>query len=152
MDGKFEKRKRLSFYKPNKSTTGGAMQFDLNEEKESIFLEMARQKDEHSFDWQNKIAFKLSLSDIGKLLAVLEGKIKAINLYHDPSKGNYSIAEDTKNTALSISKGDSFGFYLKISQQAKDGSVNAIQCSLSDDEAIILSKAFEVAIKKIVGW
>ena len=152
METKFEKRKRLNFYKPNKSNSGGAMQFDLNAEKESIFLEMARQKDEHTFDWQNKITFKLSITDIGKILTVLEGKLKVINLYHDPSKGNYQIAEDTKNTALNVSKGDSFGFYVKISQQAKDGTVNAIPCSLSDDEAIVLVKGLEIAIQRIIGW
>ena len=149
MESKF--KSKLSFYKPNKGGSGAAVQFDLNKEKQSVFVEIARQSGERAFDWQNKIVFKLSLMDLGKLLLVLGGKSKQMQLFHDPSKGEYALAKETKNATFALTKGD-YGFFLKISQQSQEGALNSIQISLADEEAIVLELALKKAAEEIVDW
>ncbi len=149
MDQKF--RSKLRFYKPNKSGQGSACQFDFSPEKQSVFLEIARQKEEKMFDWENKLTFKLADTDISKVLLVLKGRAKLANLYHEPGKGGYSSSEDTKNNALSLLRTES-GYSLKLSQQTKDGKVNAMQINLSEDEALLLELMLEEAIRKIYKW
>lgn len=153
MDSKMESKfkNKLSFYKPNRSGAGSAVQFDLNAEKQSVFVEISRQSGEKTFDWANKITFKLSLMELGKLLSVLRGKVPQIQLYHDPSKGDYAVAKETKNATLALSKSD-YGFFFKITQQSQDGKLNSIQTSFTDDEAIILETVFTKAITEIAGW
>jgi hypothetical protein len=94
----------------------------------------------------------LSTTDLGKILAVIKGRMKTVNLYHDPSKGNYKLAQDTKNTTLAISKGELYGFYLKVSQQSSTGQVVGINLPLSDDEAVVLEIGLEKAVERIIGW
>ena len=149
MESKF--KNKLSFYKPNKSGSGAAVQFDLNKEKQSVFVEISRQSGERAFDWANKIVFKLSLMELGKLLLVLTGKTKQIQLFHDPSKGEYALAKETKNATLSFTKGD-YGFFLKISQQSQAGELNSIQISLADEEAMVLEILLKEAVEEISGW
>ena len=142
---------KLAFYKPNKSGAGSAIQFDLNKDKQSVFVEISRQVGERVFDWANKITFKLSLMDLGKLLVVLSGKSKQVQLFHDPSKGEYALAKETKNATLSLTKGD-YGFFLKVSQQSQEGALNSIQISLADDEAMVLEILLRKAVEEIGGW
>ena len=144
-------KQRLSYYKPNKGGAGAAVQFDLNAEKQSVFVEIARQSGEKAFNWQEKMVFKLALSDMGKLLLVLRDKVKTTQLFHDPSKGEYALAKETKNATLSLTKGD-YGYFLKVSQQGQDGNLNSIQMALADDEALVLSIMLEKAVEKSVGW
>lgn len=144
-------QKKLSFYKPNKTLQGAACQFDFAIDKEAIFLEMAKQKEERSFDWANKLIFKLAEVDIAKILLVLKGKTKMANLFHDPNKGNYASSEDTKNNALVVQLTD-YGYQFKLSQQQKDGKVNAYQINLSADEAMLLEIMMEESIRKMYKW
>ncbi|MFH1443747.1 MAG: hypothetical protein ABIG96_06950 [Candidatus Micrarchaeota archaeon] len=144
-------RNQLKFYKPNKAMQGSACQFDFAVEKESIFFEIARQKEERAFDWGSKLSFKLADVDISKILLVLKGRSKMANLFHDPNKGEYASSADTKNNALVVTKGD-FGYLFKLSSQSKDGQVNAMQINLSDDEAMLLEIMLEEAIRKIYKW
>ncbi|MEK6954947.1 MAG: hypothetical protein AABX01_08090 [Candidatus Micrarchaeota archaeon] len=141
----------LKFYKPNKQMQGSACQFDFAPEKQAVFFEIGKQLEERKFDWANKLAFKMADVDICKILLVLKGRSKLANLFHDPGKGNYASSEDTKNNALVVQKGD-FGYFFKLSQQTKDGKVNAMQISLSEDEALLLELMLEEAIRKIYKW
>ncbi|MEW5955065.1 MAG: hypothetical protein AB1626_00825 [Candidatus Micrarchaeota archaeon] len=151
-------RNKYSVYKPNKAGSGAAVQFDLNKDKRCVFVEAARQTAvpagstaQHAFDWANKLVFKLGATDVGKLLTVLEGRVKAVDLFHDPSKGGYTLAAETKNSALSLAKGE-YGFFLKVSSQARDGAVQAITLGVSEDEAALLRVLFAKAIESIYGW
>lgn len=143
--------KKFKVYKPNKTGNGAALQFDFNEEKKSVFVEMAKQTGPQLFDWQNKLSFKMAVTDISKLLLVLEGKLKNIELFHDPSKGGYAVSAETRNSTVSFMKMDR-GFYFKLSTQAQAGQVASVAIPLSDDEAIILRILLEKAVEKIYGW
>jgi len=143
---------KFAIYKPNKTTSGSAVQFDFNKEKKSVFVDAAKQKaNEQVFDWQNKLSFKLSTTDMAKLLVVLRGKLPSLELFHDPGKGSYASSADTKNSTLSLSKGER-GYYLKLSTQKKTGEVTAINIGISEDEAIVLQLLMEEAIRKSYGW
>jgi len=151
-------RTKYSIYKPNKMGSGAAVQFDLNKDKRCVFVEAARQAPvsqdssaQHAFDWANKLVFKLGATDVGKLLAVLENRVKSVDLFHDPSKGSYSLAAETKNSALSLGRAER-GFFLKLSSQARDGSVQAVTISVSEDEAMLLRVLLAKAIESIYGW
>ncbi len=146
-----EPQPRLSYYKPNKTNTGAAIQFDLNAQKQSIFLEAASQSGEQSFDWGKKIIAKLDVVDIGKLLAVLVGASKFSKIFHDPSKRE-GYTGSTLNTTIELTKGVQYGYFLKISQQSSDKSVKSISLGLSDDEAQVLRVLLERAIERIYGW
>jgi hypothetical protein len=151
-------KNKFSVYKPNKNSSGSAVQFDFNREKQCIFLEAARQvasqaqgAQQNAFDWENKIVFKLGLTDMGKLLAVLQGRIKSVDLFHDPSKGQYTLGTEVKNNAVSFSKGD-YGYFLKVSSQGRDGKVSAIQISITEDEAALLQVLLAKAVEESLGW
>lgn len=149
MESKF--KNKLSFYKPNKTGSGSAVQFDLNASKQSVFVEISHQNGERSFDWANKITFKLSLMELGKLLSVLKGRAPQVQLYHDPSKGDYALAKEMKNATLALSRSD-YGYFLKITQQGQDGKLNTIQTNFTEDEGIILEVVFAKAVTEIAGW
>ena len=142
--------KRLSFYKPNKRGTGAAVQFDFNPEKECLFLEAAKQTGEQAFGWDKKLVLKIGVADAGKILALLCGKAEKADLFHDPTKSKASDGK-IKNTALSMQKGG-FGYFLKVSAQGADGSVDTVQLALGDDEAIVLRLMLETAVRRIYGW
>ncbi|MFH1107566.1 MAG: hypothetical protein V1787_06780 [Candidatus Micrarchaeota archaeon] len=145
--------KKLVFYKATKSLSGSAVQFDLNAQKEAVFLELSRQKGEREFDWQNKLSFKLAAADIGKLLLVLKRRVPSIELFHDPGKGGYSLGEIARNNTLSFSRDDKSGrFSIRVGQQAADGSVNSISAFLSEDEALLLELMLGRALERIYGW
>jgi hypothetical protein len=147
-----EYRPKLSFYKPNKTGSGAAAQFDYNPEKKAVFLEMARQTGEKAFDWEHKLALKLAMTDCTKLLTVLLGKAPKTELFHDPSKGDYATSQATKNSTLTLQKGTQYGYYLKLSLQGQDGKVESIPLNLSDDEAIILDAGLKLAVEGMIGW
>ncbi|MBI5036146.1 hypothetical protein HZC09_02270 [Candidatus Micrarchaeota archaeon] len=150
--------KKFSVYKPNKKMAGAAFQFDFNPAKESVFVEAALQAGEQ-FNWNEKVIVKLSVGDLAKLLLVLEGKKKSIELFHDSTKTNKpeepSAKPETgaslKNTSLSLVKGD-YGFFIKAARQLGDGKVNVVNMPLSDDEGVCLEVLFRQAIARVYGW
>lgn len=141
---------KFCIYKPNRTNTGSALQMDYNAIKKCTFLEMAKQTGEQKFDWANKLVFKMNDVDLAKILLVLEGKKQTAELFHDPNKGKEAPGE-IKNNTLSVSKG-TFGFFIKLSQQKQDATVVSVNCSLSDEEALIASVLMRNAIEKTYGW
>lgn len=144
-----EWKKKLSLYKPNKRLSGSAVQLDFNKEKQSVFLEAAMQVEEQKFNWNEKIIFKLNDVDLAKMLTVMEGKAKGIELFHDPTKARAET--EKKNATLSFFKGD-YGYFLKVTTQGFDGSLKSVGISISEEEAVMLRIAFQKAIEEIVGW
>ncbi len=154
-------REKFSIYKANKAGKGSAAQFDFNKEKKSIFLEMAPQLStgEQAFNWNEKLILKLSLTDIAKLLTVLNGKNKTLDLFHDPTKSkevqqkslDAAPSDAKKNATLNFSQLDR-GYYLKLSTQNQTGAVTSLAISISDDEAVTLKLLLEDAVRKSYDW
>lgn len=133
-------------YKPNNQKTGSALSIDFNKAKKSIFLEFSKQKDEKSFDWENKLILKLNIADIAKICVLYKDKKEELTLYHDPSKGQYEST--TKNNILKITKSN-YGINFKINQQEKDSTLNTISINLSEDEMYTLFVLFNKVIEEI---
>lgn len=131
---------------------GSAISFDFNKEKESVFMEIASQKDEKTFDWEKRITMKLSVTDISKIIYALQER-KEMQIFHDPNKNEFAQGKtDTaKNTSLTINAMDT-GFYFKVGEQGKDNSLNSKSINVSNEEAITLKIVLMKAIEKIYDW
>lgn len=149
-EGKVKNTKPYYIYKANKNNTGAALQVDLNIKKGAVFLECANQRSEDRFDWENKVTIKLSSSDIGQILEVLEGHTQTIKLFHQPSKGEYKTAQNVKNVALTFTS-NTRGYNLTVSQQTTNG-IKRVSINISKAEGIVLRILLSSAIKKIYGW
>ena len=145
-----DKPKPFTIYKANKNQTGSALKIDFNKIKKIVFLECAHQKSEDRFDWENKITVKLSPTDISKILEVLEDKSKNIKLFHQPSKGEYKLANDVKNTVVDLSS-TNFGYSMRISRQTTSG-LKAININISKNEAIIMRILLLKAVEMFYSW
>ncbi len=152
-ESKFENKfeNKFKVYKPNKTGTGSAVQFDFNAEKKSVFVEAAKQTGPQAFGWSDKLTFKMAIVDMAKLLIVLSGKAANAELFHDPSKGGYAISADTRNSTVSFSK-MATGYYFKLSTQDQKGQVVSIAIPISEDEAMVLKILLEKAIEKSFNW
>ncbi len=144
--------KKIVFYRANKFIKGSALSFDFNKEKESVFMEIASQKDEKTFDWEKRITMKLSVTDISKIIYCIENR-KDVQIFHDPNKNEFAQGKtDTaKNTSFNISILDT-GFNIKVGEQGKDGMLTSKMISISNDEAITLRILLEKAVEKIFDW
>ena len=144
--------KKIVFYRANKMIKGTALSFDFNKEKESVFMEIASQKEEKAFDWEKRITMKLSVTDISKLIYSFEQR-KDVQIFHDPNKNEFAQGKtDTaKNTSFNITMLDS-GFNIKVGEQGKDGMLTTKMITISNDEAITLKILLEKAIEKIYDW
>ena len=142
---------KVCIYKPSRSGSGGAVQFDLNIGKRAVFVEAAAQKDEQTFDWERKIVLKLSVFELAKLCTVFDGKLPKAELFHVPSKSKFVTDSNVQNTTLSVQRGQ-YGFFFKVSEQDQSRAVRAVQVPLSEDEALLLSTVFKAAMVKIYGW
>lgn len=150
--------KSCVFYKAHNEGNGSASQWNLGSNKDSVFLEMANQKGKDNkgnanFDWDNKIRFKLGVSDIGELLAVLVGlqagvgqfdtsKKKHKGLYHSNSNGN---------SILYFGKDDIGRFRIYLSAKRGDERT-VVQHTITKGEACILSTLLRRAVEVIYMW
>lgn len=143
----------VAVYKPNNKNTGTAAQFKMGNKRDCMFLEVAKQvrpkEDKSPYDWTNKFTVKLGVSDIGKILALLNGALPPSNdpqkedlgLFHNNAKGNKVIKFKKQNN----------GYYVKIS--CKEGEkVDNVAFPLSVDEAELLRIALVRGYEIILGW
>lgn len=145
-------------YKARNNGSGAASQFSLSGKKDSVFLEMANQtgKDNNgnaSFDWGNKIRFKLGISDIGEVLSVLVGLQKGVGQYdseREKFKGLYH-SNKSGNAILYFGKDESGRFGICLSVK-KDGDQTRVQHSMTKGEACVLAVLLRHAVKVMYGW
>ncbi|MBM4048706.1 MAG: hypothetical protein FJ279_26685 [Planctomycetes bacterium] len=134
-------------YKPTKKNTGAALSLNMSPEMEAVFVRGAAQKGEHSFDWEKRIVMKWGLSDIGKMLALLEGRTKEVDLFHKTDKGH---------TTFTVKMGDDPKlprYFVQMSKQdAATKQVARVGLPISDDEACILTTLLKTAVVRITGW
>lgn len=136
-----------AIYKPNSRGTGGVVRFGLNRSKACLFVDAAAQSGEKSFDWENKITMKWGLSDVGNVLAALQGRVPQAKLFHQSEKANSAFElnfQDDHERApylLSISRQDS-----------ADKSVRKLTLPISQGEAAVLETALRAAVTRLLGW
>ncbi len=136
-----------TIYKPNGQGSGGAISFSFNRAKGAVFVEAASQSGEKQFAWQDKIIMKWGLSDLGSIVAGLQGKQPQIKLFHQNDRGNSACSL--------ISRQDSgpVPFLLCVSRQISENrQVQKVAITLSDSEAVILESALRIAVSRLLGW
>lgn len=153
-----EYAKSFKMYKARKDGSGVASQLDLNTKGGYVFLSMASQlgpiKDNKSkFDWEKQAKFKLSMQDIGEILAVLDGKQDGVGPVH-PDTGKYRglfHQSENGNAVLYFTKGRSTGFYMKLSLRRGDDQ-RELQHTLTNGEGVVLANLLTAAIVAIYKW
>lgn len=142
-----ERPSDYAIYKPNARGNGGVIRFGLNRAKASLFVDAAAQSGEKQFDWENKVTMKWALSDIGTVLATLQGRTLQAKLFHQSEKANsaceltYQDDPDRAPYLLSISR-----------QMSEDKSLRKVMIPLSHGEAAMLEAALRAAVPHLLGW
>jgi hypothetical protein len=142
-----ERTPDYAIYKPNSRGTGGVVRFGINRVKAAVFVDAASQSGEKQFDWENKITMKWGLSDLGVVLATLQGRQQQAKLFHQSEKANSAFEltprEDPERAP----------YLLHISRQdASDKSLRKVTIPLSHGEAAVLETALRTAISRLLGW
>lgn len=136
-----------AIYKANSRNNGGVIRFGLNPAKASLFVDAANQSGEKQFDWENKITMKWGLSDIGTVLATLQGNLPQAKLFHQSEKAN-SACELTRRDDPERAP-----FFMMLSRQdATDKSMRKVTIPLSHGEAATLEAALRAAVARILRW
>ena len=142
-----ERSPEYAIYKPNSRGTGGVVRFGLNRAKACLFVDAANQAGDKQFDWDNKIIMKWGLSDLGMVLAALQGRVPQAKLFHQSEKANsaceLTYQEDPERAP----------YLFAISRQdSTDKSVRKLTLPLSHGEAAVLETALRTAVTRLLGW
>lgn len=142
-----ERNPDYAIYKPNSRGNGGVIRFSLNRAKAAVFLDAAAQSGERQFDWEQKIIMKWGLSDLGAVLAVLQGRTTEAKLFHQSEKANSAFDLTLRDDP------DRAPFLMSISRQdAADKSLRKVTIPVSHAEAAVLETALRAAVTRILGW
>ncbi|KAB2641389.1 MAG: hypothetical protein DVB25_01865 [Verrucomicrobia bacterium] len=142
-----ERAADYTLYKPNARGNGGVLRFGLNPAKAAIFVDAAAQNGDKQFDWDNKITMKWGLSDVGPVLATLQGRQPQAKLFHQTDKANsafeLTLRDDPERApyAMSMSR-----------QDASDKSLRKVSLPITHAEAAVLEAALRIAVGRIIGW
>lgn len=142
-----EHSSNYAIYKPNTRGNGGVIRFSLNRDKGSIFVDAATQSGEKQFDWENKITMKWGLSDVGTVLATLQGKLPQAKLFHQSEKANSALELTLRDDP------ERAPYWMSISRQdASDKSVRKVTIPLTYGEAAVLEAALHAAVARLLRW
>lgn len=136
-----------AIYKPNAKGTGGVIRFELNRAKGAVFLDATLQSGDKQFDWENKITMKWGLSDLGSVLAVLQGRDTQAKLFHQSEKANSAFEltrrDDPKRAP----------YWVSVSRQDEAArSVKKVLIPVTHGEAAVLETALRTAVARLLGW
>lgn len=142
-----ERNPDYAIYKPTARGTGGVLRFSLNRAKGAIFVDAAAQSGEKSFDWENKITMKWGLSDLGPVIATLQGRQPQAKLFHQSEKANSAFEITYRDDP------ERAPYLLNISRQlTEDKSLRKVGIPLTHGEAAVLETALRAAITRLLKW
>ena len=136
-----------AIYKPNARGNGGVVRFELNREKEAVFVDGANQSGGKQFDWEKKITMKWGLADLGAALAVLERRAPEAKLFHKTEKSNSAFELTTQSGP------DRAPYFIHMSHQdAASKQVKKVGIPLSHAEAAVLETLLKTAVVRLMSW
>ena len=142
-----ERSSDYAIYKPNSRGSGGVVRFGLNRAKGSVFVDAAAQAGEKQFDWENKITMKWGLSDLGVVLATLQGRLPQAKLFHQTEKANSAFELTPREDP------DRAPYLLSVSrQETADKSLRKVTLPLTHGEAAVLEAALRFAVNRLLRW
>ena len=154
----FRSKPYYNIYKPlQKEDAGAALQFSYDASKKAVYLEAARQRgakleigSTEQFDWENKIVFKIGVTDVGHLSLLFTGKKLEAKCIHKPPEGSHtSVLEMRKQT------GDYDNYQLKLSKTSKGEGGNvtsAVSIFIDHHEFALLSHFFRESLTRMMGF
>ncbi len=126
---------------------------DLTTREGCLFLEAAPTIGKSIYDWEHrKIMIALSVTDLGKILTVLEGLNTEIKLMHDPGMKGDTQGKVQKYLTVSSPEGLQRGVLFNLSQREQGKEPNQFMVPLSGDEALVLKSCLQQAIPVTLGW
>lgn len=142
-----ERTPDYAIYKPNARGNGGVIRFGLNRGKAAVFVDAATQSGERQFDWENKITMKWGLSDLGPVLATLQGRQLQAKLFHQSEKANSAFEITLREDP------DRAPYLMSLSRQdTADKSLRKVAIPLTHGEAAVLETALRAAITRLLKW
>lgn len=136
-----------AIYKPNSRGSGGVVRFELNRAKEAVFVDAAAQCGEKQFDWENKITMKWGLTDLGTVLAVLQGRQLQVKLFHQSEKASSAFELILREDP------DRAPYLVTVSRQdSGDKSVRKVTLPITHSEAAVLETALRAAVTRLLKW
>ena len=142
-----ERSPDYAIYKPNSRGTGAVLRFGLNPAKGAVFVDGAAQTGDKQFDWDHKITMKWGLSDLGVVLATLQGRLPQAKLFHHTEKENSAFDLTPREDP------DRAPYLVSLSRQdSTDQSLRKITLPLTHAEAAVLETALRAAIPRLLGW
>ncbi len=127
---------------------------DLTSREGALFMEITSATGKNEYDWKNKILLALSITDMGKLLMVLEGLSESEKIIHDPNMKSANAGKVYKHLEISSPKGIKAGVLLSVSQKEKDNAAQVTKhvVPLSGDEARTLAICLRAVIPAALAW
>ena len=142
-----ERSADYTIYKPNSRGNGGVVRFGLNRAKSALFVDAASQSGDKQFDWENKFTMKWGLSDVGPVLATLQGRQPQAKLFHQTERANSAFELTPRDDP------ERAPYILSMSrQEASDKSVRKVAIPLTHGEASVLEAALRHAVGPLLGW
>lgn len=127
-------------------------------EEGCIMLEMAKAKGEpnergnRTYDWENKIIFKMVSKDIGDVLAYMKmGAKKEVKLIHDSSKVPGAKVDDKKkfkSLYINADQSSSNKWFWSLSTSKED----RVSCPIDLSEMVRIQQLLNAGVVKIYGW
>ncbi len=142
-----ERSSDYAIYKPNSRGSGGVVRFSINRAKASVFVDATNQVGKKRFDWEHKITMKWGLSDLGMVLATLQGQLPQAKLFHQSEKANSAFEltprEDPERAP----------YLMTVSRQdSTDKSLRKVTIPLTHGEAAVLETAIRAAVSRLLRW
>lgn len=142
-----ERAPDYAIYKPNSRGGGGVVRFGLNRTKGAVFVDAAAQTGEKQFDWENKITMKWGLSDIGPVLAALQGRLPQAKLFHQSEKASSAFELGVRDDP------ERAPYLMSVSRQdSADKSLRKVTIPITHGEAAILEAALRAAVNRLLRW
>ncbi len=149
------------FYRDREKDFTGELALDQNgklldqagwkQREGAIFVEAAPASGANKYDWDKKVTFALSVTDMGKIVHFLVTG-KEVSLMHDPGMKTDSQGAIKKFLNLTSPKGllDG-GAVLQLSQTRGEEKLSHI-VPLSPDECIVVKELLQRAIPAALKW
>lgn len=136
-----------AIYKPNSRGNGGVIRFDLNKAKGAVFVDAASQSGDKHFDWEEKITMKWGLSDLGAVIATLQGRQPQAKLFHQSEKANSAFELAHRDDP------ERAPYFMSMSRQDETAkTVRKVSIPVTHAEAAILETALRSAVVRLLGW
>eukprot|EP00472_Partenskyella_glossopodia_P002337 CAMPEP_0197530716 /NCGR_PEP_ID=MMETSP1318-20131121/32712_1 /TAXON_ID=552666 /ORGANISM="Partenskyella glossopodia, Strain RCC365" /LENGTH=357 /DNA_ID=CAMNT_0043086657 /DNA_START=345 /DNA_END=1418 /DNA_ORIENTATION=+ len=131
--------------------SGGSMRL---EKEGALLLEFANSVSQRVYDWQTKSTFKISVVEMGSILAMKEGEI--LEFFHDPNKGKSFSTQDKVSKILRIqpasSSGSSRDIFLSLDTRQSSGSNSRVSIPLTPGEFAVLKEVIRFTIPRALGF